>query len=139
MIFEDQCNAARTSNLLLGLCLEFPSSEWEVFEPEYLGFASEAEYDARAIKIAKHQWAFLLSSGELQRFIAENAIGFDWTDLRMLHDGREILYLQNVDSAKWYGKTDDVNVMRFLDACGLSNSGLADLPFPPWSRLSCKG
>jgi len=90
-----------------------------------MGFESEQQFDAHRIRVLGHDadQAFLLSSDELSDFLRGDLIGFDWTDLRLVHETREILYLQIIDVAVWLARVDHAQIVPIVESYGLVDKG----------------
>jgi hypothetical protein len=130
MILGRPANDDDIKSLLPELCNAFPGATWIVFRPQFIDLGTEAEYEAREIAMGQGESAFLLSSRELRALVLADAIGFDWTDLRICNESAPFLYLQCVDAMRWYAKTDSDVIRKVLLNFGFMETDLESLPFP---------
>jgi hypothetical protein len=131
MILSQDLAAQDVKDFLCRLCDLFEGQTWAVFQPAFVQFASEEEHVRREIALKSGESAYRVTSAELRDLIAEERIGFDWTDLAVgTPDGLTACYLQCVDGIRWHVRTDRPAVVSVLADCGFSDSGKNSLPFP---------
>lgn len=130
MILKFQSLDGDVKRIIGLLCDAFGRAAWIVFQPSFINFGSDADYDARLIQISSGEVAFRLASAELCSLVATDSIGFDWTDLEMIdvEGNRRLVYLQCVDAIQWYAKPYVAGIDRMLKDFGFEQVGEEVVP-----------
>jgi hypothetical protein len=135
MILFREANEKDGDPFLSDLVVIFPRHDWVVIEPQYLQFLSEAEHEARQIRLSSGDTAYRLNSLELLSVLQTGSIGFDWTDISgrprdECTGARSPCYVQCVDGINWYVRTEEPDAVGLLRRHGFVDAELDALPFP---------
>ncbi|WP_257386227.1 hypothetical protein [Tahibacter caeni] len=145
MILHRNAGFAEVKPALLSLGHRYAAETWFVFEPQFIRFAAEQEYDERETKLGPGVQAFRLEGPELLQLLESERVGFDWTDLAVRLESapgqpmRVACYVQCVDSATWYIASRDEAVAGLLEREGFAATDLQAMPFKPKPRVVLDG
>jgi hypothetical protein len=136
MILRRDAEFFQIKSTILSIVDMHAADSWVVFDPLFLAFETEEEYERREISLPSNEAAFRLSGREMLAMIESEKIGFDWTDFAIERDavldgaGRFTCYVQCVDGLVWYVLSEDEGVINFLCSQGFAVHDSESLPFP---------